>query len=151
MKLFKYVASIDAVKNIIDGKIKFATLESLNDPTELLPRIYDEELLESLQRKRDEGYTNDDLIQLKKQENLFNRLSPETKIIDAPKSINIANRIIQSSVYDNISYLKNQLNATAELMSSRCGIFCLSTRNDSLPIWARYSVRQATNKIHFWC
>jgi hypothetical protein len=117
MKLFKYVASIDAVKNIIDGKIKFATLESLNDPTELLPRIYDEELLESLQRKRDEGYTNDDLIQLKKQENLFNRLSPETKIIDAPKSINIANRIIQSSVYDNISYLKNQLNATAELMS----------------------------------
>jgi Protein of unknown function (DUF2971) len=30
-------------------------------------------------------------------------------------------------------------NKTVELMASRCGIFCVSTRYDSLPMWAHYA------------
>lgn len=37
MKLYKYISSESALKNIVSGKVKFATLDQLNDPTELLP------------------------------------------------------------------------------------------------------------------
>ena len=90
-------------------------------------------------KKRINGYTEDDLIDLKRQESLFKKLSPETMVIPAPKSIEEANRIIKLPVYDDVNYLKNMSNKTVELMASRCGILCLSTRCDSLPMWAHYA------------
>ncbi|MEQ6119030.1 DUF2971 domain-containing protein [Reichenbachiella sp. MALMAid0571] len=139
MKLYKYLASENALKNIVEGKIKFATLESLNDPTELLPKIYESELLKSLKEKRVNGYSKDDILDLKKQEILFRKLSPETMVISAPESIEKANSIVNLSIYDDINYLTCMFNKTVELMSSRCGIFCTSTRYDSLPMWAHYA------------
>jgi len=139
MKLYKYVSSEVAVKNIVDGRIKFATLDSLNDPTELLPKIYEDELFQSLVNKRKKGYNSDDLEDLKKQENLFRILSHETMVISAPESIERANSIVNLSIYDNLDYLKKMFNKTVELMASRCGIFCVSTRNNSLPMWAHYA------------
>ncbi|MGK9369336.1 hypothetical protein ACSSWA_10560, partial [Melioribacter sp. Ez-97] len=100
MKLYKYISSETALKSIVAGNIKFATIDSLNDPTELLPKIYESELLRSLEEKRANGYTEDDLIDLQRQEALFRKLSPETMIIPAPKSIEEANRMIRLPVYD---------------------------------------------------
>jgi len=139
VKLYKYISSENALKNIVDGKIKFATLDSLNDPTELLPKIYESELLKSLKEKRAKGYNESDLLDLKKQESLFRKLSPETMVISAPESIVHANSIVNLPVYDDVNYLKNMFNKTVELMASRCGILCLSTRYDSLPMWAHYA------------
>jgi hypothetical protein len=139
MRLYKYISSEVALKNIVDGKIKFATISSLNDPTELLPRIYEDELLRSLHAKRDHGYNEDDLLDLQKQEALFRLLSPETMVVSAPKSTESANALIGLPIYDNIDYLKKKFNQTVELMSSRCGIFCLSTCDNSLPMWAHYA------------
>ena len=87
MQLYKYIASESALKSIVAGKIKFATIDSLNDPTELLPKIYESELLKSLEEKRANGYNEDDLLDLKRQESLFRKLSPETMVISAPDSI----------------------------------------------------------------
>jgi hypothetical protein len=139
MKLYKYISNDIALKKIVGGNIKFATLRSLNDPTELLPKIYEAELIESLREKRSKGYTEDDLIDLKKQELLFDRLSPETIVIKAPETIEKANSIVNLPVYDNLDYLKRMFNNTVELMASRCGLFCASTRYDSLPMWAHYA------------
>ena len=139
MQLYKYIASESALKSIVAGKIKFATIDSLNDPTELLPKIYESELLKSLEEKRTNGYNEDDLLDLKRQESLFRKLSPETMVISAPDSIEHANSIVNLPVYNNVDYLKNMFNKTVELISSRCGILCLSTRYDSLPMWAHYA------------
>jgi len=139
MKLYKYITSESALKNIVAGKIKFATLDSLNDPTELLPKIYENELVKSLEEKRVNGYRKDDLLDLERQELLFRKLSPETMVISAPESIEHANSIISLPIYDNLDYLKKMFNKTVEIMSSRCGILCLSTKYDSLPMWAHYA------------
>jgi hypothetical protein len=139
MKLYKYISSDVALKKIVGGDIKFATLGSLNDPSELLPKIYEAELIESLREKRSKGYTVDDLIDLKRQELLFDKLSPETMVIKAPETIEKANSIVNLPVYDNLDYLKKMFNKTVELMASRCGLFCVSTRYDSLPMWAHYA------------
>lgn len=139
MKLYKYIESESALKNIVSGRIKFATLDSLNDPTELLPKIYESELLKSLEKKRVNGYREDDLLDLKRQESLFRKLSPETMVIPAPKSIEQANRTVKLPVYNNLDYIKKMFNKTVDLIASRCGILCLSTRYDSLPMWAHYA------------
>jgi Protein of unknown function (DUF2971) len=139
MKLYKYISSDVALNKIVSGDIKFATLGSLNDPTELLPKIYESELIESLREKRSKGYTVDDLIDLKRQELLFDKLSPETMVIKAPVTIEKANSIVNLPVYDNLDYLKKMFTKTVELMASRCGLFCVSTRYDSLPMWAHYA------------
>ncbi len=149
MNLYKYVSSEIAVKSIVDGKIKFATLDSLNDPSELLPKIYEHELLQSLKDKRNNGYNKNDLVDLKKQEILFGKLSPETMVINAPESIEKANSIVNLPVYDNLNYLKKMFNKTVELIASRCGIFCVSTRNDSLPMWAHYANNASGYLIEF--
>lgn len=149
MNLYKYVSSEVAVKNIVAGRIKFARLDSLNDPTELLPKIYEEELLLSLEDKRKFGYNNEDLDDLRNQERLFRKLSPETMVISAPESIEKANSIVNLPIYDNLEYLKTMFNKTVELMASRCGIFCVSTRNDSLPMWAHYANNASGFVIEF--
>ena len=60
-------------------------------------------------------------------------------VIKAPKTIEEANTTVNLSVYDNLQYLNEMFNKTVELMSSRCGIFCVSMRNNSLPMWAHYA------------
>lgn len=149
MRLYKYITSESALKSIVAGKIKFATLESLNDPTELMPKIYENELLESLKEKRTKGYNKEDLLDLKMQELLFKKLSPETMVISAPESIEKANSIVNLSVYSNLDYLKKMFDKTVELMASRCGIFCISTRFDSLPMWVHYANNASGFVIEF--
>ena len=139
MKYYKYIANLDAVKSIISGKLKFATIESLNDPTELLPKIIESELKESLAQIRKNGYTKDDLLDLKHQEAIFNVLSPETRIIEAPRTIEDANGIVQMSIYNDFKYLKDMFSRTVNLIGTRCGILCISHRSNSLPMWAHYA------------
>jgi hypothetical protein len=61
------------------------------------------------------------------------------RVNNAPDTIKRANEIIKNTVYDNFDYLKNEFFKTVDLMASRCGLFCLSTRYDSLPMWAHYA------------
>lgn len=149
MRLYKYVTSESALKSIVAGKIKFATLDSLNDPTELLPKIYESELLKSLEGKRTNGYSKDDLLDLQMQELLFRKLSPETMVINAPESIEKANLIVNLPIYSDLGYLKKMFNKTVELIASRCGIFCVSTRYNSLPMWAHYANNASGFVIEF--
>lgn len=139
MKLYKYISSVSALKNIATGNIKFSTLSSLNDPTELLAKIIDNDLISSLDRIRKYGYSKEDIIDLKRQEKLFTLLSPETMVILAPNSISEANQIVQSPIYDNLNYIKTAFEKTIKIMSERCGIFCVSSRYNSLPMWAHYA------------
>jgi hypothetical protein len=139
MKLFKYISSEDALKKIASGSIKFATLDSLNDPTELIPKLYIDEVKASLQKLRKIGYTQKDIKDLERQEVLFKLLSPETMMINAPDTIDKANQLIKLPVYDNQDYLKKQFENTIHLMASRCGIFSVTKRNNCLPMWAHYS------------
>lgn len=139
MKSYKSISSATALKNITSGNIKFSTLASLNDPTELLAKIIDSDLIDSLSRIRKFGYTKEDIADLKQQEELFRILSPETMVISAPNSIDEANQLIESSIYDNLDYLRTAFEKTIEIMSERCGIFCVSSRYNSLPMWAHYS------------
>ena len=139
MNLYKYISSEGALRNIVDGKIKFATLDGLNDPTELFPKVYDVELRETLEEKRRIGYNKDDLADLKRQELLLNLLSPEKMVIKAPETIESANATINLAFYNNLRDLREMLNSTVELMTTRCGIFCVSKRNNSLPMWAHYA------------
>lgn len=139
MKLYKYISNEKALINVVDGNIKFATINSLNDPTELFPRLYEKELVESLDRLRNNGYSESDIFDLKKQERLFRILAPEAMMISAPKTIEEANQLIHLSIYDNVHYLKKAHEYTIDIMSTRCGVFCLSQRFDSFPMWAHYA------------
>lgn len=139
MKVYKYISNTNALKNIALGNIKFSTLASLNDPTELLVKVIDKELISSLNRIRKNGYTTEDIIDLKQQENIFKILSPETMVISAPDTVEDANQIIKLPIYDNLLYIRNQMNKTVDLMSERCGIFSTSSRYNSLPMWAHYA------------
>lgn len=139
MKLYKYISTPAALKSIVSGNIKFSTLSGLNDPTELLAKIIDNDLTRSLYRLRRDGYKAEDIIDLKRQEELFKILSPETMVISAPKSVHEANRIIKLSIYDDLNYLRTEFEKTVEFMSKRCGIFCVSSRYNSLPMWAHYA------------
>lgn len=139
MKLYKYISSESALKNIVSGKVKFATLDQLNDPTELLPNIDENRIKDSLSELRIKGLSVDDFVDLERQEKIFDILSPETKLVSVPKTVDIANDIILSDVYDNYSNLEYMIGRTIELIKMRCGIFCLSERYDSLPMWAHYS------------
>ena len=104
-----------------------------------MAKIIDNDLNESLHRIRMYGYTKEVIIDLKRREELFKILSPVTMVIPAPNSIDKANRIIRASVYDNFNYLRSEFEKTIEIMSERCGIFCISSRYNSLPMWAHYS------------
>ncbi len=139
MKVYKYISSTNALKNIASGNIKFSTIASLNDPTELLVKVIEKELISSLNRIRKNGYTAEDIIDLKRQENVFRILSPETMVISAPDTVEQANQIIKSPIYDDLDYLKNQVNKTVDLMTERCGVFSTSSRCNSLPMWAHYA------------
>jgi hypothetical protein len=139
MKLYKYISSAVALKNIVSGNIKFATVSELNDPTELLANLTQNKFIESLSNLRKTGYDLNGIEDLKKQEELFRILSNETMIIKAPTSIEQANQTIKLDIYDNFEYMRKQFNKTIDLMSNRCGIFCVSSRFNSLPMWAHYA------------
>jgi hypothetical protein len=137
--LYKYIAEPDIVRFLLKGIVKLTPISELNDPSELIPNVIVDEVKASLARLRRNGYSEEDMLHLRRQGCLLQRLAPQFQAIDVPSTKDQATAIIRSHFYDSIDRLKQLLNETAREMSSNVGIFCLSHRYDSLPMWAHYA------------
>jgi len=139
MRLFKFVSSRDAILSMAQGLLKFTPIDDLNDPSELTPIMDRAAVRSSLQTLRRNGHTDEQLIWLRHQDAIFDLLAPEEKVIGAPKSRKEADRILRSSIFDDLDYMERKLFSTIKLIRSRVGIMSLSERFDSLPMWAHYA------------
>lgn len=137
--LYKFIAEPDHVKFLLQGFVKFTPIPELNDPSELSPVIVTDNVRKSLTRLRQEGYNNQEFSDLRRQGHLLKRLAPEDMRVPVPSSSEEATKLICSSFFDDIPRLERMLHRTAQTISSRVGIFCLSEHRDSLPMWAHYA------------
>ena len=124
---------------MLRGLVKFTPIQELNDPSELTSNVIFEEVRLSLERLRKEGYCDDDMINLQRQENLFKQLAPYYQVIRVPATKEQATATIRLPFYDRIDELERRLSETVRVMSDKVGLFCLSHRYDSLPMWAHYA------------
>jgi hypothetical protein len=139
MRLFKFVGSTSAVLNMAKGSLKFTPIEELNDPSELTPVMDRPAVRSSLEFLRKNGMTQGQFDWLKRQEAVLDLLSPEEKVLNAPRTLQEANRLLSISAYDNLDYMEKKLFATIQNIRARVGILSLSQRYDSLPMWAHYA------------
>jgi hypothetical protein len=137
--LYKFIADPEVVQFLLRGVAKLTPIPELNDPSELIPNVIMDEVKVSLARLRQQGYSEEDMLHLQRQGSLLQRLAPQFQAIDVPRTKERATAIIRSSFYDDIPRLEQLLNDTAREMSSKVGLFCLSRRYDSLPMWAHYT------------
>lgn len=147
--LYKYIDDPGALRLLLRGACKFTPIAELNDPSELIPNVIVEEIEASRTRLRRNGYTESDLFHLRCQGNLLRRLAPQFQAVSMPETREQATSHIRSSFYDNVSRLEQLLNETAREMSSKVGLFCLSRRFDSLPMWAHYAANAAGLVVEF--
>ena len=137
--LYKFIAEPDDVKFLLQGFVKFTPIPELNDPSELSPVMVTDNVRKSLTRLRQEGYNKQEFSDLRRQGHLLKRLAPEYMKTPVPSSPKKATEHIRLSLYDNTSELERMMYDTAQIISSRVGIFCLSKCRDSLPMWAHYA------------
>jgi hypothetical protein len=147
--LYKFIANPEAVRFLLQGSIKFTPPTELNDPSELTPRVVLDDVSKSLTRLRENGYTEEDMVNLLRQENLLQKLAPKYKLIKLPVTAEQATTIIQSPFYNQLPKLTQILNEMALEVSSKVGLFCLSFRYDSLPMWAHYANNAAGLVVEF--
>lgn len=137
--LYKFIADSKAVPFLLRGLIKFTPPAELNDPSELTPNVIREEVEASLYRLRRDGYNDEDLSNLRCQQNLFQKLAPRFQAVAVPQTAEEATNLLRYAFYDQISLLEELLTDMAEEVSCKVGLFCLSQRYDSLPMWAHYA------------
>ena len=137
--LYKFIAEPEHVKFLLQGSVKFTPVSELNDPSELSPVIVGDNVRKSLTRLRREGYSNQEFSDLQRQGYLLERLAPEYLRTPVPSSPEEAAEHIHLDLYDDIPRLERMMYDTAQKISSRVGIFCLSKRRDSLLMWAHYA------------
>lgn len=147
--LYKFVGSKEAVCAIARGSIKFTRIDELNDPSELVPLMNRDAVRESLANVRRNGYSDEQFMWLRRQGTVLQLLSPETLIIPAPTTKDQANRILNFPVYDNLRFMEQQVLKTIKLIRSRVGIFSLTERYDSLPMWAHYAAQAKGYVVRF--
>jgi hypothetical protein len=146
---YKFVSNSHAVPYLLKGSIKFTPIKELNDPSELTSNFILSDVLDSLSRLRRDGYSEEDLFHLKQQGKLLARLSPGSLAVHVPPTREQANWLIRSSFYDQTHTLERLLERTANEMSQKVGLFCVSKRFDSLPMWAHYSANAAGLVVEF--
>lgn len=137
--LYKFIANVEDARFLLKGCIKFTPIPELNDPSELLASVTPEDVRRSLERLRKHGYTEDDLVHLRRQGKVLEKLAGRFQAIGAPNTPEQANAMIASPFYDNIPLLESLLRDTAREISSQVGLFCLTRRYESLPMWAHYA------------
>lgn len=137
--LFKFVRSISAVENILQGHLRFSTVEELNDPTELADEINEQLVLESLARFRNRGYSDTEYEWLCKQGALLQSLSPQSQAIPVPQSAREAHRQITSSFYDDTSRIARLQRSAVRNIKAKAGILSLTSNWSNLPMWAHYA------------
>jgi hypothetical protein len=139
--LYKFVSSPNAVLAIAGGSLKFTDIPGLNDPSELVPAMNHDAVRSSLAVLREDGYTPKQFEWLGCQEAILRLLSPETMVLSRPASIELANRTLRLPIFDDLAYMEEQLLKTVNLIRSRVGVFSLTERFDSLPMWAHYAAQ----------
>jgi hypothetical protein len=149
MPVYKFIADPTAVRFLLQGTIKFTPIPELNDPSELLPNIVPSEVQRSLDHLREHGYSDDDIVYLRKEENLLRRLAPSYRATSVPVSKELATALVRSPFYDSAPFLYQLLNGAAWEMSSKVGLFCLTRRYDSLPMWAHYGANAKGLVVEF--
>jgi hypothetical protein len=93
----------------------------------------------SLELLRINGLTQDPYDWLVRQGAILDLLAPQEKVLDAPKTLAAANRMLPISTYDNLDHMERKLFVAIESIRAKVGILSLSERYDSLPMWARYA------------
>ena len=106
MRLFKFVGSKNAVLNMARGSVKFTPLDELNDPSELTPVMDRAAVRSSLEFLRTNGLTQDQYDWLVRQGAILDLLAPQEKVLNAPKTLAAANRMLSISTYDNLDYME---------------------------------------------
>ena len=137
--LYKFIRDPHHAEYLLSGSLKFTPVSELNDPTELIPQFVGHDVQESLAELRRSGYSDDDFCHLWRQGKLLEKISQEDQNPNIPRSIDEANQVLQSRLFDDMGYLKYRLTETVETLRSRIGIFCMTSRIDSLPMWAHYA------------
>ena len=137
--LHKFIRKPEDVSFLLRGRIKFTPIPELNDPSELFPAIIPDEVKKSLILLRKRGYTEEDMVHLQHQGALLQRLAPEFQAVSVPATKEEANMLIRASFYDNFTLLSELLQDTTQKIASEVGLFCLTKRNDALPMWAHYA------------
>jgi Protein of unknown function (DUF2971) len=138
-RLFKFVASRNAVLNMVRGLFKFTPIDELNDPSELTPVMDRAVVRSSLELLRQNGLTEDQFTWLGHQGTLLDLLAPHEKVLGVPRTRADANRMLSISAFDNLDYMEQKLFSTIESIRGKVGILSLSERYDSLPMWAHYA------------
>lgn len=146
---YKYIGDPDALQSILRGAIKFTPIHELNDPSELRPALNREAVQASLLRLREAGYTKEDLVHLRRQERILQRLAPRFQAIRTPRTPEEATAVLRSPFYDVLPRLELLLDATAREISANVGLFCVSRRYESLPMWAHYAANATGLVIAF--
>ncbi|MFI0848073.1 DUF2971 domain-containing protein [Mesorhizobium sp. IMUNJ 23232] len=147
--LYKFVSSKTSVLALARGSLKFTRIDDLNDPSEMSILMNDGAVGESLTKIRQFGYSKEQFSWLHHQGELLARLSPETKILSAPRTVEQANILLRSNIYDNIEYMRTSLFRTIALMRLRVGILSLTENYASLPMWAHYAANAAGYLVKF--
>ena len=147
--LYKFVGTRQAVQAIASGSLKFAKIQELNDPSELVPLMNRDAVRSSLTAIRKQGYSATQFGWLSCQEATLRLLSPETRVLSRPSTIELANRTLALPVYDNMDLMERQLLMTIDLIRSRVGILSLTERFDSLPMWAHYAAQAKGYVVRF--
>lgn len=137
--LFKFINNQAVPNSIFGGTVKFTPIAELNDPAELNPTLNEEAVDASLRRLRKTGHSKQDLLELRRQSAMFQILAPEHQAVQVPETQEEADALIRSSFYDSTSTLERRLTLVAHTIASNVGVFCLSQRFDSLPMWAHYA------------
>lgn len=147
--LYKFVSGRAAVHAIAAGSLKFTDTAGLNDPSELVPIMNSGAVRSSLAAIRKAGYSEAQFAWLGCQEATLRLLSPETMVLSRPATVELANRTLELPIYDDLAFMERQLLRTICLIRSRVGIFSLTERFDSLPMWAHYGAQARGYVIRF--
>jgi len=147
--LYKYVKDYSAVLNISRGFLKFTEISDLNDPSELFPQMDKKSVHKSLHNIRNEGHTEEQFKWIRSQNEIIKILFPEEQTPQAPNTIEQANEMIRSPIYDNAIYMEKELSEKILLIRSRIGILSLTERYDSLPMWAHYAANAKGYVVQF--
>jgi len=139
MRFYKYLSTKEACINVVGGNIRFSPISELNDPSELFNLVNRSETDESLRRLRREGYSDREMEGLRRQESLLARIAPEMMRIGLPRTKEEAIAILQLPLYADLRMLQLMLDSTVKTIIERTGIFCVSERYDSYPMWAHYA------------
>ncbi|MER9503908.1 DUF2971 domain-containing protein [Mesorhizobium sp. M0579] len=147
--LYKHVGSIEAVLNLAQGRLKFTPVAELNDPSEMLPSMNPAAFYQTLADIRRNGFSDEQFRWLKHQGATLAKLAPSMQAMPVPANRGEANSIIGSSFFDNIAEMRERYTVTVEKIRRGVGVLCLSSRFDSLPMWAHYAAMASKFVIRF--